>query len=129
MIENKELNLIGYWKEYGEDNYIDPALLIDEGWEIDNREKIINYLNSGKFKTGYFGWSNCRICKCRNGGTELTDGVWYWPVGLAHYVEKHNVKLPDEFIEYMKSVDFECGKTSKLKTKFDWNRWCDEHKR
>jgi hypothetical protein len=26
-----------------------------------------------------------------------------WPEGLAHYVEVHSVRLPDEFIDHMRS--------------------------
>lgn len=33
---------------------------------------------------------------------ELTDGEWFWYAGLIYYVEKYNVKLPDEFIERAK---------------------------
>jgi hypothetical protein len=28
----------------------------------------------------------------------LTDGEWVWPDGLPHYVERHAVRLPDEFV-------------------------------
>ena len=32
------------------------------------------------------------------GCTTLTDGVWVWPEGLAHYLHRHNVKLPEDFV-------------------------------
>jgi len=32
--------------------------------------------------------------------------VWVWPEGLPHYVEAHSVRLPDEFIQHMRDVDF-----------------------
>lgn len=35
------------------------------------------------------------------GRGELTDGVYMWPEGLAHYLEKHNVRLPQEFVEHV----------------------------
>lgn len=31
----------------------------------------------------------------------LTDGNWVWPEGLAHYIEAHEVRLPDEFVDGM----------------------------
>jgi hypothetical protein len=31
----------------------------------------------------------------------LTDGLWVWPEGLAHYVEHHDVYLPAEFLRTM----------------------------
>ena len=33
----------------------------------------------------------------------VTDGVWLWPAGLAYYVRKYHVALPDEFIAHMKT--------------------------
>jgi hypothetical protein len=35
-------------------------------------------------------------CRC------LTDGIWVWPEGLAHYVDFHDVYLPEEFISTMR---------------------------
>lgn len=120
--------LIGYWNERGKDNYIDPKLLVDAEWEKEDRDKIIEYLASGTFKTGYFGRSKCRICGCRNGSTELTDGIFYWPQGLAHYVKEHNVALPAEFVEHMRAADFnpsaKINKFQRIKEGF-WQEWCD----
>jgi len=40
------------------------------------------------------------------GRGELTDGVYMWPEGLAHYLEKHNVRLPQEFVDHvLKSIE------------------------
>jgi hypothetical protein len=36
------------------------------------------------------------------GSWDLTDGEWVWPQGLAHYVQRHWVCLPDEFVETMR---------------------------
>jgi hypothetical protein len=33
----------------------------------------------------------------------LTDGAWVWPSTLAVYVERHNVRVPVEFINHMRS--------------------------
>lgn len=35
------------------------------------------------------------------GRSHLTDGVYVWPEGLAHYVELHNVHLPQEFVDHV----------------------------
>ena len=35
------------------------------------------------------------------GDSDLYDGEWIWPTGLAHYVEFHTVRLPEEFIKTM----------------------------
>src|SRR5262245_56534732 len=62
-------------------------------------------LIQGLVLTSFRGWDNCLFhCDLRVVGTkELTDGVWLWPEGLYHYVERHSVCLPDEFIESMRS--------------------------
>jgi hypothetical protein len=31
----------------------------------------------------------------------LTDGKYIWPKGLSHYIENHNVWLPDIFIDHV----------------------------
>ena len=33
------------------------------------------------------------------GSREHWDGAWVWPEGLAHYVECHDVCLPEEFVQ------------------------------
>jgi hypothetical protein len=34
------------------------------------------------------------------GSTCLSDGHFIWPQGLAHYVDKHSVRPPDEFVHH-----------------------------
>jgi hypothetical protein len=45
----------------------------------------------------YRGWSTCRICGCSNGSSEFKFRGWAWPIGLRHYIEKHNVRVSPEF--------------------------------
>jgi hypothetical protein len=40
------------------------------------------------------------------GSRDLTDGVWVWPEGLAHYVEEHDVMLPDAFLHTMRANEW-----------------------
>jgi len=37
------------------------------------------------------------------GRSDMTDGVYVWPEGLAHYVEHHNVRLPHQFVQHVLS--------------------------
>jgi hypothetical protein len=69
------------------------------------------------------------------GRLDLSDGVWLWPEGLAHYVEAHGVRLPDEFVAYAVARDFrvpEHGAGSNLEIvvqhKF-WADWCRKNTR
>ncbi|MFT5048691.1 MAG: hypothetical protein ACI8QZ_000078 [Chlamydiales bacterium] len=60
----------------------------------------------------------------------LTDGEWVWPEGLAHYVEAHHVRLPDEFLGWMRTCDWHVAEAAttldqgKPNTAFwiDWGR-------
>lgn len=35
------------------------------------------------------------------GCAERTDGIFVWPEGLVHYVESHDVRLPEEFTQHV----------------------------
>lgn len=106
ITENKKIKLIGYWRGETDSNWPNPSFFVDENWDKEEKEIVLNHLNKG-FTMPYVagGYSWCRFhCHVRgNGCSELTDGQYFWPEGLSHYVEKHNVKLPIEFINHCKS--------------------------
>jgi hypothetical protein len=59
-----------------------------------------------------------------NGSTELTDGKHFvWPQGLAHYVEAHDVRLPDDVM-----VVAERGPAGPVDP-WSWNGRCSRLKR
>src|SRR5947209_17247609 len=76
------------------------------------QDKVLNYLRSGLILAYPMGadlmdWfdrpnrANPLIGgKPLGGVTPLTDGEWFWNAGLIHFVEKYNVRLPDNFIEH-----------------------------
>jgi hypothetical protein len=80
----------------------------------------LDYLRGGEVDAMYKGISYCRFRKngctppTNMGSCDLTDGVWIWPEGLAHYVEAHEVWLPDSFVEHALSQN----KVQKLDTGF-----------
>ncbi|MCH7869688.1 MAG: hypothetical protein IH881_18490 [Myxococcales bacterium] len=41
------------------------------------------------------------------GCAELSDGVWIWPEGLAHYVACRELVLPNEFVEHARAHGFQ----------------------
>jgi tetratricopeptide (TPR) repeat protein len=98
------LKLIGYWAPvpHQESPWPDVRRAVRVGWRATDRGQLIAYLNSGHYLWGFLGSSTCRFkCHYRTtilGWGELTDGEWLWPEGLAHYVERHSVVLPDEFV-------------------------------
>jgi hypothetical protein len=99
------LKTVGYWKSEDEPNFPDPQLLVCN--DIEEKPNIIEYLDSGIICEFSLGYSYCRfdcgIPEDKMGDSDLTDGIWVWPQGLSHYVSLHNVQLPSEFINFMKS--------------------------
>lgn len=102
----KKLILIGYWHNWKETHWPDPARFVDPSWDLETRETVINYLDSGKRLFVSMGTSWCRF-RCHQhghafglGSATLTDGVYLWPDGLSHYLDAHDVRLPDEFVEH-----------------------------
>lgn len=88
---------IGFWADYQHPLWPDPRDLVDRGTETDESERreVADYLDRGIVIEVYRGWSHCRICGYdRNGHTDLSDGTYLWPEGLAHYVREHHVQLP-----------------------------------
>ncbi|GAA3228724.1 hypothetical protein GCM10010532_062850 [Dactylosporangium siamense] len=92
------LKVIGYW-----DGPAAPAGLPDVcGFVATDADPAVQrtvaaYLRSGTVLAVAAGMSRCRLCGIANGSAELTDGTHFvWPEGLAHYVEAHDVRLPEE---------------------------------
>lgn len=110
MKKHFHIQYIGYWSERYE-NGVTPAFLcgvIDKA----SRDKIVAYLKNGIRGTEFLGYARCRFeCELSNtkalGNTDMTDGQWMWPEGLSHYVEKHNLLLPPEFLKYLKRNNYQ----------------------
>ena len=41
-----------------------------------------------------------------NGSSILTDGQWLWRQDYAHYVSRHDVEVPAEFLALIRSRDY-----------------------
>lgn len=94
------LRLIGYWAGPTAPDWPDPRDFVDPTWDQGERETIADYLRCGFVFRAFGGVSTCRFCGRQNGALELSDGVWYWPDGLVHYVTDHDVRLPSGFVEH-----------------------------
>lgn len=107
------LKRIGYWApaphwswaashKDGQPPWPDIHRAVRPRWRSAEREQLVAYLRNGLRCSGALGFSACRF-ECRVtysilGSGELTDGEWVWPEGLPHYVERHGVILPEEFV-------------------------------
>jgi hypothetical protein len=106
---------VGYWRANDDwdtwnasKHLPDPRWLVQRNWRRRERKQIVEYLRTGHTYAAYAGYSYCRFWLCLTrppwmGTRDFTDGEWVWPEGLAHYVERHSVRLPDEFVETMRS--------------------------
>ena len=94
---------IGFWFSEKQPELPKPQDQVDAAWDPAERDRVIAYLNNGKVDNAYRGMSRCRICATFNGSEDLTDGTYVWPSGLAHYLEKHAVRLPSDFVAYVLS--------------------------
>lgn len=109
----------GYWRiaGYSEGDHLPEPQANAAPWHgksdflvalaVVERAAIGSKWGTGLGKMGYMGFSNCRICGCRNGATEFYDprpnGAhgWRWPEGFRHYVEAHNVEPSTAFLNYV----------------------------
>jgi len=106
----KEMNAlrpVGYWRGlFGHDDGLpDPRQLVRPRWlPAHDKKSLLDYLRAGAVHRTCRGFSYCRfecgIAVQEMGSRDLTDGTWMWPEGLAHYVEAHDVALPDDFVQH-----------------------------
>lgn len=99
----RSLIRIGYWQSEHQPGLPHPSRLVDPSWDADERDLTVEYLRGGLPVVHMMGYSPCRMCDLKTNGTsELTDGTYLWPQGLAHYVEEHQVRLPSGFLAHAK---------------------------
>ncbi|CAM9353458.1 unnamed protein product, partial [Ectocarpus sp. 6 AP-2014] len=100
---------VGFWADPRDsgDKRPDPAQLVDEEWGgTVEAVAVALYVRSGFLESFELGYSFCRFGCCGDGSskfmgcTTLTDGKYVWPEGLAHYIEEHAVRPPDDFVAF-----------------------------
>ena len=96
-----------YEKDLGKGYLPLPSDYVDTTWNADERAKVVSYLKQGKPYEYWRGYSGCRFgCDHKageQGSRDLTDGTYVWPEGFPHYVERHGVRPPQEFINHVLS--------------------------
>lgn len=139
--DDRQRKDVGYWQSEEWEPYLPhPRYLVEPGWRKNERSLIVAYLKSGHQYSRWQGYSYCRFdCFLKNrkkaiselerralvdealtmGSRDLTDGEWIWPEGLAHYVEKHDVCLPDSFVETMQKNSWMVPTKNDIESRFD----------
>lgn len=97
----KTIRLIGYWKSEFEMELPHPINFVDSNWDINEKTEVIQHIKNAHFLPSIAaGYSYCRLCdKTDNGCRAKSDGKYIWPEGFLHYIEEHNVRPPQEFID------------------------------
>ncbi|HEY5910009.1 MAG TPA: hypothetical protein VJA21_05335 [Verrucomicrobiae bacterium] len=125
---------IGFWYyPYGREEALpDPSALVCPGWvHAEEIKKLIAYLKAGATYETWRGLSYCRFrCLVDNremGCRDFTDGLWVWPEGLNHYVERHDVRLPDDFVAHCRAnkwvIPADAAARVELSHDLDFSSW------
>ena len=101
-VPHATLTLVGYWfNPHAPSRYPDAAALTG-AWHKSERTAVLAHLRNGSRWQRFASASFCRFgCKGACGRDLLTDGVYAWPSGLAHYLDKHQVQLPRWFVRHV----------------------------
>ncbi len=106
------LKAIGYWSQGDGDASTllpSPKHHVDASWDPLERETVSFYLRGGLSNIRVFakwmGYSWCRFdCDTSDYNMYsacLTDKVYAWPEGFVHYIERHDVRPPQEFVDHV----------------------------
>ncbi len=125
------LEVLGWWfSPFAPSTLPRPQALVG-GLDPAAREPVLRYLRAGAVLVTFPEPSFCRFdCGVDDMGTrDLTDGTYVWPEGLAHYVERHAVRLPEAFVAHAVARGGEVAKFRRPKAAFGlydrapWLRW------
>ena len=96
----KKYIAIGFWKYMRNMELPHPLSFQNKEIGSEEKEMLIQYLKKSKRIAWLRGFEKCLICQeSLISGNFATDGEFYFPGDLTeHYVRKHNVELPKEFI-------------------------------
>lgn len=73
---------------------------------------IIHYLKSGNGYVSMASLWSCEFCDGAYSNLYHTDGKWMWGKWLIHYLEKHFIGLPHEFVKDIRSLKYRCPQLS-----------------
>jgi hypothetical protein len=98
------------------DDYIEKCAVRKKQYSFFTRKKIVKYLKTNQL-FDICDLTECIICKqlAQHYETWYTDEEWVWSGDIIHYIKKHNLTLPDEFLSSIKNNKFKNGKISKAK--------------
>jgi hypothetical protein len=114
--------------------FIHPRRLVDSSWAREDRPRIVRYLSEARAVAHAGGHSYCRFGCGLIGRAEQSDGIWLWPEGLVHYVQDHDIRLPDQFLSHIRNRGYCPSPTEETPIDFRWHStrfwrsWCASQK-
>jgi len=98
----KRLEVLGHWFRPAAPSMLPRPQLLVGTWAAATRDVVLHHLRAGKVLVTFPEASFCRFdCgETAMGTRDLTDGRFVWPEGLPHYVERHDVLLPEHFVAH-----------------------------
>ncbi|MFE1309300.1 hypothetical protein [Streptomyces sp. NPDC058755] len=104
---------VGFYQEFGDHGgpsasapSLRDAVRAAGEWDED---RIVAYLESSREIYSAMGAERDVITGdawIPGAGSLATDGTWLWPVELAHYVRRHHIALPAEFVAHIRGNDY-----------------------
>ena len=95
---------VGIYKEFYNGEYELPSIR-DAIYQdtVSNKRTLVSYLKKGKPFAAAPAINKDVLSGERIPGEllMLTDGVYEWRSDLVYYIEKYNLKLPDDFIKHV----------------------------
>jgi hypothetical protein len=128
------LHAIGFWRcEDARIVFPHPKELVDPRWDLEERRRVADYLRHGRSLGANMGYSYCRFPQGPSdeemGCADLTDGIWVWPEGLYHYVERYAVRLPEEFCRHAAQIGYripaDAAADHLVELPFSFGRWIE----
>ena len=93
---------------------------VDLNWCPIDKQQIIDYLRDMPY--GIMGLKpyRCNMCGKYLDEGYRNDGDWVWPTRLYHYVEEHNIRLPDTFVSHIRGLGYTIPELTAPPTNLQW---------
>ncbi|MFE3759468.1 hypothetical protein ACFXO9_34645 [Nocardia tengchongensis] len=76
---------------------------------IDDREQVLEYMRTAPGVLDVLDVLTDMINntdKIRSASSLISDGEWIWRVDSAHYLSRHNLDIPDEFLQHVREHNY-----------------------
>jgi len=121
-LKKEKLKSVGFWNNARNDFPHFP-MPVENSPNYD-KEKMITYIKTSGVIAEYRGISSCRFnCnekiydnpektgsfnwKYKMGSKTFSDGVYQYPQGLEHYIDIHEIELPQDFVNHVQAHNYD----------------------